>query len=198
MINIEKMHKKMYKLILSSCTIKDIKKINQYIEDDKKRILNQDFDIELDCADDNILVKTYVDLYRCKVFDHTIMYKYENAQYDMDKIAITISPLYYAEKLVVKKYNELLLAAKQQSSPVSDPTEFPVQNWEKHDDVVPVEDCGIKLWPGREINDFAIESGKEILDTQIEYAKEIVREKTEKDAKEFFNESKEEGSTEEL
>ena len=197
MINIEKMHKKMYKLILSSCTIEDIEKINQYIEADKKRILNQDFDIELDCVDDNIFVKAYVDLYRCEVFDRT-MYKYEDTYCDMDKIAITISPLYYAEKLVVKKYNELLLAAKQQSSPISDQTKFPVQNWEKHDEVVPVEDCGIKLWPGKEINDFAIESGKEILDTQIEYAKEYVRKKTEKDAKEFFDESKEEGSIEEL
>ena len=136
MINIEKMHKKMYKLILSSCTIEDIEKINQYIEADKKRILNQDFDIELACADDNILVKTYVDLYRCRVFDRT-MYKYENAYYDMDKVAIIISPLYYAEKLVVKKYNELLLAAKhQQSPPVSDQTEFPVKNWEKHDEEI--------------------------------------------------------------
>lgn len=196
MINIEKMHKKMYKLILSSCTIKDIKKINQYIEDDKKRILNQDFDIELDCADDNIFVKAYVDLYRCKVFDRTI-YKYEDA-YDMDKMAIILSPLYYAEKLVVKKYNELLLAAKQQQSPpVSDQTDIPTQEWEKYEKAVPV-DCGVSLWPGKEINDFAIESGKEILDTQIEYAKKQVREKTEKDAKEYFDESKEEGSTEEL
>ena len=123
MSNIKKMHKRMYKLILSSCNIEDIEKINQYIEDDKKKILNQDFNIEPDCNDDNIFVKRYVELYRCEVFDKTIC-KYDDDTYNMDKVAIIISPLYYAEKLVVKKYNELLLAAKQQNQtqPVWDQT----------------------------------------------------------------------------
>lgn len=127
MSNIEKAHKKMYKLILSSCNIEDLEKINQYIEDDKKRLLNQDFNIEPDCNDDNILVKRYVELYRCKVFDNTIC-KYDDDAYDIDKLAIIISPLYYAEKLIVKKYNELSLAAKQQkqTQPIDlGPTEFP-------------------------------------------------------------------------
>ena len=127
MSNIKKMHKRMYKLILSSCNIEDIEKINQYIEDDKKKILNQDFNIEPDCNDDNIFVKAYVELYRCEVFDKTIC-KYDDDTYDIDKVAIVISPLYYAEKLVVKKYNELLLAAKQQNQtqPIDlGPTEFP-------------------------------------------------------------------------
>lgn len=127
MSNIKKMHKRMYKLILSSCNIEDIEKINQYIEDDKKRILNEDFNIEPDCNDDNIFVKRYVELYRCKVFDLTIC-KYDEDTYDMDKLAIIISPLYYAEKLLVKKYNELSLAAKQQqqTNPINlGPTEFP-------------------------------------------------------------------------
>lgn len=127
MSNIEKAHKKMYKLILSSCNIEDLEKINQYIEDDKKRLLNQDFNIEPDCNDDNILVKRYVELYRCKVFDNTIC-KYDDNAYDIDKLAIIISPLYYAEKLIVKKYNELSLAAKQQkqTQPIDlGPTEFP-------------------------------------------------------------------------
>lgn len=127
MSNIEKAHKKMYKLILSSCNIEDLEKINQYIEDDKKRLLNQDFNIEPDCNDDNIFVKRYVELYRCKVFDNTIC-KYDDDAYDMDKLAIIISPLYYAEKLLVKKYNELSLAAKQQqqTQPIDlGPTEFP-------------------------------------------------------------------------
>lgn len=127
MSNIEKAHKKMYKLILSSCNIEDLEKINQYIEDDKKRLLNQDFNIEPDCNDDNILVKRYVELYRCKVFDNTIC-KYDDDAYYIDKLAIIISPLYYAEKLIVKKYNELSLAAKQQkqTQPIDlGPTEFP-------------------------------------------------------------------------
>lgn len=127
MSNIEKAHKKMYKLILSSCNIEDLEKINQYIEDDKKRLLNQDFNIEPDCNDDNILVKRYVELYRCKVFDNTIC-KYDDDAYDIDKLAIIISPLYYAEKLIVKKYNELSLASKQQkqTQPIDlGPTEFP-------------------------------------------------------------------------
>lgn len=117
----------MYKLILSSCNIEDLEKINQYIEDDKKRLLNQDFNIEPDCNDNNIFVKRYVELYRCKVFDNTIC-KYDDDAYDMDKLAIIISPLYYAEKLLVKKYNELSLAAKQQqqTNPINlGPTEFP-------------------------------------------------------------------------
>lgn len=127
MSNIKKMHKKMYKLILSSCNIEDIEKINQYIEDDKKRILNQDFNIEPDCNDDNIFVKRYVELYRCEVFDKTIC-KYDDDTYDMDKVAIIISPLYYAEKLLVKKYNELSLAAKQQNQtqPIQNQPEFPI------------------------------------------------------------------------
>lgn len=127
MSNIKKMHKRMYKLILSSCNIEDIEKINQYIEDDKKKILSQDFNIEPDCNDDNIFVKAYVELYRCKVFNKTIC-KYDDDTYDIDKVAIIISPLYYAEKLVVKKYNELALAAKQQNQtqPISDQTEFPM------------------------------------------------------------------------
>lgn len=127
MSNIEKAYKKMYKLILSSCNIEDLEKINQYIEDDKKRLLNQDFNIEPDCNDDNIFVKRYVELYRCKVFDNTIC-KYDDDAYDIDKLAIIISPLYYAEKLLVKKYNELSLAAKQQkqTQPIDlGPTEFP-------------------------------------------------------------------------
>ena len=127
MSNIEKAHKKMYKLILSSCNIEDLEKINQYIEDDKKRLLNQDFNIEPDCNDDNIFVKRYVELYRRKVFDNTIC-KYDDDAYDIDKLAIIISPLYYAEKLIVKKYNELSLAAKQQkqTQPIDlGPTEFP-------------------------------------------------------------------------
>ena len=127
MSNIEKTYKKMYKLILSSCNIEDLEKINQYIEDDKKRLLNQDFNIEPNCNDDNIFVKRYVELYRCKVFDNTIC-KYDDDAYDIDKLAIIISPLYYAEKLLVKKYNELSLAAKQQkqTQPIDlGPTEFP-------------------------------------------------------------------------
>lgn len=127
MSNIEKTYKKMYKLILSSCNIENLEKINQYIEDDKKRLLNQDFNIEPNCNDDNIFVKRYVELYRCKVFDNTIC-KYDDDAYDMDKLAIIISPLYYAEKLLVKKYNELSLAAKQQkqTKPIDlGPTEFP-------------------------------------------------------------------------
>ena len=127
MSNIEKAHKKMYKLILSSCNIEDLEKINQYIEDDKKRLLNQDFNIEPDCNDDNIFVKRYVEMYRCKVFDNTI-WKNDDDAYDIDKLAIIISPLYYAEKLIVKKYNELSLAAKQQkqTQPIDlGQTEFP-------------------------------------------------------------------------
>ena len=127
MSNIKKMHKRMYKLILSSCNIEDIEKINQYIEDDKKRILNQDFNIEPDCNDDNIFVKRYVELYRCEVFDKAIC-KYDDDTYNMDKVAIIISPLYYAEKLLVKKYNELSLAAKQQNQtqPIQNQPEFPI------------------------------------------------------------------------
>ena len=89
--------------------------------------MNQDFNIEPDCNDDNIFVKRYVELYRCEVFDKTIC-KYDDDTYDMDKVTIIISPLYYAEKLLVKKYNELSLAAKQQqqTNPINlGPTEFP-------------------------------------------------------------------------
>lgn len=110
--------KKALECILNSCGLEAVRKINdEYITFDKTKLCNHQWELDIDLPDeDNIYVKTFVELYRNSIDTC----EYDGCTTGIYTIILRLALLCDVEQLVVSRFSLLSFEAARNWAPNSD------------------------------------------------------------------------------